>query len=37
VHWVTPARGLRPKRVDILGEFLAEKLGRGTPKKGRGK
>lgn len=27
VHWVTPARGLRPKRVDLLGAFLAEKLG----------
>jgi DNA-binding transcriptional LysR family regulator len=26
VHWVTPAKGLRPKRVEILGEFLAEKL-----------
>jgi DNA-binding transcriptional LysR family regulator len=28
VHWVTPARGLRPKRVEILGAFLAEKLAR---------
>jgi DNA-binding transcriptional LysR family regulator len=28
VHWVTPARALRPKRVDILGAFFAEKLGR---------
>jgi DNA-binding transcriptional LysR family regulator len=37
VHWVTPARGLRPKRVEILGEFLAEKLVRGPAKKGRGK
>jgi DNA-binding transcriptional LysR family regulator len=37
VHWVTPARGLRPKRVDILGEFLAEKLARGPAKKGRGR
>jgi DNA-binding transcriptional LysR family regulator len=27
VHWVTPARGLRPKRVEILAAFLAEKLG----------
>jgi DNA-binding transcriptional LysR family regulator len=26
VHWVTPARGLRPKRIEILGAFLAEKL-----------
>lgn len=37
VHWVTPARGLRPKRVDILGEFLAEKLGGGEVKKPRGR
>jgi len=28
VHWVTPARGLRPKRVDLLGTFFAEKLAR---------
>lgn len=27
VHWVTPARALRPKRVDILGAFFAEKFG----------
>lgn len=26
VHWVTPAKGLRPRRVEILGEFLANKL-----------
>jgi DNA-binding transcriptional LysR family regulator len=26
VHWVTPPGGLRPKRVDLLGAFLAEKL-----------
>jgi DNA-binding transcriptional LysR family regulator len=30
VHWVTPARGLRPKRVDLLGAFFTEKLAR-TP------
>jgi DNA-binding transcriptional LysR family regulator len=30
VHWVTPARGLRPKRVDILGAFFAERLGRSS-------
>ncbi|MEA3178183.1 MAG: hypothetical protein QOI59_1706 [Gammaproteobacteria bacterium] len=30
VHWVTPARGLRPKRVDLLGAFLAEKLSANT-------
>ena len=28
VHWVTPPRGPRPKRVDVLAEFLARKLGR---------
>jgi len=28
VHWVTPPGGLRPKRVDLLGTFLAEKLAR---------
>jgi DNA-binding transcriptional LysR family regulator len=28
VHWVTPARGLRPKRVDLLGTFFAERLAR---------
>jgi len=28
VHWITPARGLRPKRVDLLGAFFAEKLAR---------
>jgi DNA-binding transcriptional LysR family regulator len=26
VHWVTPAKGLRPRRVEILGEFFANKL-----------
>jgi DNA-binding transcriptional LysR family regulator len=26
VHWVTPPGGRRPKRVEVLGEFLAEKL-----------
>jgi hypothetical protein len=25
VHWVTPP-GLRPHRVEVLGEFLAQKL-----------
>jgi DNA-binding transcriptional LysR family regulator len=30
VHWVTPARGLRPKRVEILGAYLAEKFAHGT-------
>jgi DNA-binding transcriptional LysR family regulator len=31
VHWVTSARGLRPKRVEILGAFLAEKLSQTVP------
>jgi DNA-binding transcriptional LysR family regulator len=31
VHWVTPARGLRPKRVDLLGAFLAERLSYPAP------
>jgi DNA-binding transcriptional LysR family regulator len=26
VHWVTPPGGPRPRRVEVLGEFLAEKL-----------
>ena len=26
VHWVTPPGGRRPKRVEALGDFLAEKL-----------
>jgi DNA-binding transcriptional LysR family regulator len=26
VHWVTPPGGRRPKRVGLLGDFLAEKL-----------
>ncbi|HEX4195960.1 MAG TPA: LysR family transcriptional regulator [Caulobacteraceae bacterium] len=26
VHWVTPPGGPRPKRVEVLGEYLAEKL-----------
>jgi DNA-binding transcriptional LysR family regulator len=28
VHWVTPPGGLRPKRVDVLGSFFAQKLSR---------
>jgi DNA-binding transcriptional LysR family regulator len=26
VHWVTPPGGRRPKRVEVLGDFFAEKL-----------
>jgi DNA-binding transcriptional LysR family regulator len=26
VHWVTPPGGLRPKRVEVLGEFVAASL-----------
>jgi DNA-binding transcriptional LysR family regulator len=26
VHWVTPPGGRRPKRVEVLGDFIAEKL-----------
>jgi DNA-binding transcriptional LysR family regulator len=28
VHWVTPPGGLKPKRVEVLAAFLAQKLGR---------
>jgi len=39
VHWVTPARGMRPKRVDVVAEFFAEKLASTglarSPAKGR--
>jgi hypothetical protein len=26
VYWVTPPGGQRPKRVDVLGEFVAQSL-----------
>ena len=26
VHWVTPPGGRRPKRIEVLGDFLTEKL-----------
>jgi len=36
LHWVTPPGGPRPARVEALGEFLANRLGRGGgPKKSR--
>jgi DNA-binding transcriptional LysR family regulator len=34
VYWVTPPGGPRPKRVELLADFLVEKLGRPT-KRGR--
>ena len=30
LHWVTPSRTLRPKRVEILGDFLTQKLSAGS-------
>jgi DNA-binding transcriptional LysR family regulator len=30
VYWVTPPGGPRPKRVEVLGDFLVEKLSRHT-------
>jgi DNA-binding transcriptional LysR family regulator len=30
VYWVTPPGGPRPKRVEILGDFLWAKLSRGA-------
>ena len=35
VHWVTPARGMRPKRVDVVAEFFAEKLGKAKSRRAR--
>jgi DNA-binding transcriptional LysR family regulator len=35
VYWLTPPAGPRPKRVEILGDFLIEKLARHTKRKGR--
>jgi DNA-binding transcriptional LysR family regulator len=28
VHWVTPPGGPKPKRLDVLADFLAQRLGR---------
>ena len=33
VHWVTPPGGRRPRRVEVLGDFLAEKLSSGLGSK----
>ena len=33
VHWVTSPGGRRPKRVEVLGDFLAEKLSSGRLKR----
>ena len=30
VYWLTPPAGPRPKRVEVLGDFLVEKLARPT-------
>src|SRR6266853_5763382 len=35
VYWVTPPGGLRPKRVEVLGDFLVEKLARPMKRGGR--
>ncbi len=28
VHWVTPPGGPKPRRIEVLADFLAQKLGR---------
>jgi DNA-binding transcriptional LysR family regulator len=33
VHWVMPPGGPRPKRVELLADFLAERLGQARGKK----
>jgi DNA-binding transcriptional LysR family regulator len=35
VYWVTPPGGPRPKRVEVLGDFLVEKLARPVERGGR--
>src|SRR5215467_5259966 len=35
VYWVMPSGGPRPKRVELLGDFLVEKLSRHTKREGR--
>jgi DNA-binding transcriptional LysR family regulator len=36
VYWVTPPEGPLPKRVEVLGDYLIEKLSRNEPSKPRG-
>src|SRR6266446_2278770 len=36
VYWVTPPGGPRPKRIEVLANFLVEKLGRHTKRRTRG-
>jgi DNA-binding transcriptional LysR family regulator len=35
VYWVTPPGGPRPKRVEVLGDFLVEKLARHPKRRAR--
>ena len=35
VYWVTPPGGPRPKRVEVLGDFLFEKLSLNTNRRAR--
>jgi DNA-binding transcriptional LysR family regulator len=35
VYWVTPAAGPRPKRVEVLADFLVEKLAPHTKRRAR--
>jgi len=36
VYWVTPPGGPRPKRIEVLADFLLEKLGRPTKRRTKG-
>jgi DNA-binding transcriptional LysR family regulator len=35
VHWLTPPGGPRPKRVEVLGDFFAQRLSQRARKRGR--